>query len=629
MKIKKIELKGWRSFDYDEGIILDNLKQINIIIGVNNSGKSNLSKYFLMLKEQLKPPEGRAITPDEFTEVRYRIDSSDSWAWLQNEIYCNLEVSSEIPKNAKWGIPKLLKEDHKINLIATHVVKNSNNFFELLYDDKDLSHYDSQAHTGSSITINLEKPFKSSSKKIIKHEDLTICWAYFIESLVFIEPIRHHTRATVLDKHKEFQFDGYNIIMKLKELTEKKKRAVWIEYKQFIKKHLENLLNEQIESIEITDNQTIHFDIFRGNEIISCDLSQVGTGVSQLFMLLSYLFLNKDSSLNVFIDEPEANLHIDSVIKLVEIFEQEFQQHTFFITTHSSSLIDQVKDNWSIHRFNRKGNSPTIVSPCSTIIDKHEILDSLGIKASQLLQSNIIIWVEGPSDRIYIKKWISDLSTNELIEGKHYSFLIYGGANINAHTILREEDNEELIDVFKTSRYSIIVCDSDYKTEFDAKNEKLKNRLQILLNRMGRLEEEININNYIKFWISEGREIENYIPKNLFIKILSKPPFESKRLLIKKQNYPLKTNKSIKEAFGKYEAFDTFFSKMYDFRDKAHGLNIQDYLHRISTKLSNEKVRISKAVVQKWQNSDYENNLDLKTRILEIIDYIKKANGIN
>lgn len=32
------------------------------------------------------------------------------------------------------------------------------------------------------------------------------------------------------------------------------------------------------------------------------------------------------------------------------------------------------------------------------------LLDDLGFKASDLLQSNCVIWVEGPSDRIYIKK---------------------------------------------------------------------------------------------------------------------------------------------------------------------------------------------------------------------------------
>ena len=33
-----------------------------------------------------------------------------------------------------------------------------------------------------------------------------------------------------------------------------------------------------------------------------------------------------------------------------------------------------------------------------------EVLSNLGIRASELLQSNGVIWVEGPSDRVYIKR---------------------------------------------------------------------------------------------------------------------------------------------------------------------------------------------------------------------------------
>ena len=36
--------------------------------------------------------------------------------------------------------------------------------------------------------------------------------------------------------------------------------------------------------------------------------------------------------------------------------------------------------------------------------DNYDVLDDLGAKASDIFQSNGIIWVEGPSDRIYIKK---------------------------------------------------------------------------------------------------------------------------------------------------------------------------------------------------------------------------------
>jgi len=49
VKIDSIKLCGWRSYDLD-GIHMEGLKSMNLIIGPNNSGKSNLAKYFYYLK---------------------------------------------------------------------------------------------------------------------------------------------------------------------------------------------------------------------------------------------------------------------------------------------------------------------------------------------------------------------------------------------------------------------------------------------------------------------------------------------------------------------------------------------------------------------------------------------------
>lgn len=49
-----------------------------------------------------------------------------------------------------------------------------------------------------------------------------------------------------------------------------------------------------------------------------------------------------------------------------------------------------------------KENKQSYINKIDNYIDKVEILNDLDVKASDLLQSNGIIWVEGLSDRIYI-----------------------------------------------------------------------------------------------------------------------------------------------------------------------------------------------------------------------------------
>ena len=53
MRIKNLRLYGWRSFS-NEGVNFKNFKHINVIIGPNNAGKSNLFKYLFYLRSIIR-----------------------------------------------------------------------------------------------------------------------------------------------------------------------------------------------------------------------------------------------------------------------------------------------------------------------------------------------------------------------------------------------------------------------------------------------------------------------------------------------------------------------------------------------------------------------------------------------
>lgn len=123
------------------------------------------------------------------------------------------------------------------------------------------------------------------------------------------------------------------------------------------------------------------------------------------------------------------------------------------------------------------------------------ILDDLGVKASDIFQANGIVWVEGPSDRIYIKKWLRIIDP-ELEENEHFSFVYYGG-KLLSHYSACEED--EMIDLLLVNRNSAIVMDSDIKVAGGTINKTKK-----------RITEEFG-RKKLFCWTTEGREIENYI----------------------------------------------------------------------------------------------------------------------
>jgi hypothetical protein len=92
-------------------------------------------------------------------------------------------------------------------------------------------------------------------------------------------------------------------------------------------------------------------------------------------------------------------------------------------------------------------------------------LGDLGYRAADILQSNCVIWVERPSDRLYIRRWI-ELIDESLVENLHYSIMFYGGKLLN-HLAISDDAVSEFIKLRLLNRHSGIVMDSD-RTSPDA-----------------------------------------------------------------------------------------------------------------------------------------------------------------
>ena len=127
------------------------------------------------------------------------------------------------------------------------------------------------------------------------------------------------------------------------------------------------------------------------------------------------------------------------------------------------------------------------------------------------MQANCIVWVEGPSDRIYLNYWLKHKQP-DLIEGIHYSIMFYGGRLFSHLTAMDQDDLkdniEDFISVRKLNRNSVILFDSDKsgpKTHLNSTKKRLKN--------------EFNSGPGFA-WITKGREIENYLDFNKVEKIV-------------------------------------------------------------------------------------------------------------
>ena len=160
------------------------------------------------------------------------------------------------------------------------------------------------------------------------------------------------------------------------------------------------------------------------------------------------------------------------------------------------------------------------------------ILGSIGVQPSDLLFANGVIWVEGPSDAIYIEHWLNLFSKNKDYKpkkGKDYSFQLLSAVSLNNTGTTSFWDSEvnvdEVINLTEVNRKYIVAIDRDdnftqhYQKNLQS-NDPRKEKIWFFIDRIKK-NKGINtrdyngiINNKMEFWISANcYTIENYLQK--------------------------------------------------------------------------------------------------------------------
>lgn len=553
--LKGIGFSGYRSIG-TMPLLLYPFKKVNLFIGPNNSGKSNILRY-IYINNGHQDYQRDSDYPDYDKTINLK-----SYFPVCDENVDKITYSMECPTLSKVVKSRLFYHDDEneiiwmrdvdIDEISEYVENNCSNIIGLNNDV-----YAKYGFGASLPNIAMQGAIRDFCRKCN-------CWepvrpSFYIEADRDLNDYNHNT----------FLESGETIIESLDALVNNEPGET-----DSIKKrnNIENFISELIGcriKLKITKkNRTISLiDVNEEEGRKERSIEQLGSGIHEI-IYFAIVATIKTGCL-ICIDEPEIHMHprlqrqfLDYLIKNTD--------NQYFIATHSSAFLNSDSPDISIFR-TRLVDGFTQCDYCFTPSDYYDILDELGCRASDILQANSVIWVEGPSDRIYINYWIHGTADGEkLIEGVDYSIMFYGGRLLSHLTA--DEDERGLINLLKLNRNSFVVIDSDKKDENDDINNT-KRRIKIEFGD--------------KAWITDGREIENYLNAEAYAALIKDDAFGGADFVPKTGKYGNRLKKEDCSSF--------------------------------------DKVAFAKKFVEKNSVVDYS-ILDLKEQIDSLVEFIKKAN---
>ncbi len=513
--IPNLAIAGYRSFGR-EPQYFDQFAKINLFIGQNNAGKSNVLRFL----SEVYPQVSEIFNFNNLSEQE-KVIARNKPQLLSPDLL-NWHLPDKPPQLLGVGEKietEELPQDHRLlfDLKNKHSVA-AKLFCKVLkekirIDNKQLC----WTITNLSTVSPERKDFQDSwsrAIKILPDKELEILWSsltgangtsrkkhwepQLIEKLqlapsqIKVQLIPAIRRIGEKESSSD-EFDGTGIIDRLAKLQNpdvhnQQDRDRFDEITNFLR----DVVDRPDSILEIPyerDTILVHMD----GKVLP--IESLGTGIHEVIILAAAAIVLAEHV--VCIEEPE--LHLNPILqrKLIRYLSNH-TNNQYFITTHSNVLMD-VPEAEIYHI--KLVNGASEVERVTSGRQKSAVCEDLGYHPSDLLQANCIIWVEGPSDRIYLNWWLESVD-KDLVEGIHYSIMFYGGRLLShlSNADIDQQNVDDFISLRRLNNRSVILIDSDSKSE-DFDINATKQRLQ------GEFDSGPG-----HAWITEGREIENYLP---------------------------------------------------------------------------------------------------------------------
>lgn len=438
MRLSRWSVENYRSI----GSVEFEVDSLSVLIGKNNSGKSNITEAIV---KYFEIADGRRYDRLRWANNVVRERESDREIVFDVTFTLNSEeiekVVEDLAQDDYFDLArqKLLSEEDSLKIRHRVVIQDEtavredfsygfgNKWVLYRYRDPEAPSQTKQVHSDGP------DPYYRIPERTFYHvglgddsqnkgQELGIgnlipepCRSWisdFGSSIENIGAIRRPKSRTSVQVNTELKEDAENLANVLHTLSQNQRGK----YKRISERYVSIMegVTDVLTPISSSSSRPVT-DIEVVEEDVSYTLEEISSGSMEILALLTKLILSEDNTSLLVIEEPEIHLHPEAEREVFELMQEVSNQAPqILIATHSDVFVNASEANQIIKVVR------DLSTECKKIDQVDRELEDLGYSKSDFLQSNAVVFVEGKSDERVIKNLAQKSGFDPVERGIHF-----------------------------------------------------------------------------------------------------------------------------------------------------------------------------------------------------------------